>query len=209
MTRAWTFRFDGRSLKLPLRSLRLVYRLPRLSDIPAYVELLNDPVVQRGTLRIPSPYRAADGRAFLRHADQKRREGSYLPLAIERRSDGRLIGGIGLHDLTSRETAAEVGYWIGAGFRRQGYATEALERIVRAAFGPLGVHRLQAHVFAWNRASVGVLRRVGFQREGLVRDAHQKDGQWVSEIQFARLSTDPPSRRTRSRESTHRSGTAD
>jgi [ribosomal protein S5]-alanine N-acetyltransferase len=188
-----TFRCGDRSLRLPMRSPRLLLRPALPSDVPALVELLNDPVVHRGTLRVPYPYRRADALAYLRRLRKQLRGGSQLSLQIVRRSDGRLVGGIGFHDLSPPESC-EVGYWVGAPYRRKGYASEALDRMLRAAYGPLGLHRVTAGVFPFNRASMAVVRRAGFRREGLARESHQKEGRWVSEVRFGRLRTDPPPR---------------
>lgn len=192
------FRFDSRTLALPLRSRRLVLRPPGRSDVPTFLQLLNDPVVHRGTLAIPLPYHRSDAEEYLRRSARNRRRGVALSLQIVRRSDGLLVGGIGLYHLVNRETEGEIGYWIGAPYRGLGYATEALDRLGRAAFRELGIHRLVANIFPFNRASAAVVRKGGYRREGFAREAHRKDGVWRDEIRYARLATDPPVRRAAS-----------
>jgi len=192
-----TFRYAGGAVRLPLRTRRLLLRPADVRDVGSFVALLNDPVVHRGTLRIPSPYTEADARAYLRSARRARRRGTDLSLQIERRSDGAHVGGIGLHHLVDREVEAEIGYWIGAPYRRRGYASEAVGGMLRAAFGPLRLHRVFANVFAFNRASAGVLEGCGFHREGRVREGHRKDGRWMDELRYARLAGDPPVTRPR------------
>jgi ribosomal-protein-alanine N-acetyltransferase len=178
-------------LKLPLDGERIRLRLPKSSDRKALVDLLQDPEVHRGTLRIPYPYRTAHAVQFIRGARVRFREGRDLPMFIERRADGELLGGLGLHGISPIDRHATLGYWIGRPFRRQGYASEAVALACRAAFRELGLHRLEAAVFLFNRPSQGVMRSSGFRREGIARDAHWKSDRWQSEFRYSRLVSDP------------------
>jgi len=180
-----------RRLPLPIRTARLELLLPDLSQVPELVPLLNERTVARWTLHIPHPYGAADAREFVRRARAHRRRGDGLRLLIVRRRDGAVVGGIGLHQMSGDHRRAEIGYWVGRRYRGQGYATEAARSLVKEAFGPLGLHRVEAAVFPGNAASVGVLRRLGFRYEGRHREAVRKDGRWMTDVRFARLATDP------------------
>jgi RimJ/RimL family protein N-acetyltransferase len=191
------FRLGSRSVELPFTSRRLRYRSPRPDDLPELVALHEgDPSIAKGTLRVPHPYRLEDGRRYLRRVAEGFRTGRSLGLFLERRRDGALIGGAGLHDLSVDSTVAGLGYWIGRPYRGRGYATEAADRLARLALGPLGRHRVEADVFPFNRASMAVLRRAGFVREGIAREVHRKDGRWLDEVRFARLAPARSGRRT-------------
>jgi ribosomal-protein-alanine N-acetyltransferase len=190
--RAEPFRFGDRVVPLPLLSPRLRLRRAGLADAEPLVELLKDPAIARGTLRVPFPYRREHAVTWFAISRRKFRAGTDLALLLERRTDGTVVGAAGLHGLSPSESTGTVGYWIGASFRRQGFAGEATERLVRCAVDDLGLHRVQASVFPFNRPSMGVLRKAGFRREGLLRGAHEKDGRWTDEVLFARLATDPP-----------------
>jgi len=169
--------------------------LPDLRQVPAVVGLLSDPSVARWTLHIPHPYTARDARRWVRHAAEGRRTGRSLGLMVVRHSDGEVLGGVGLHDLEPGRTRAEVGYWIGREHRGRGYATEAVNLLVRAGFQHLRLHRIEARVFPGNAASRGVARRCGFRFEGRLRDEVQKDGRWRTTLLFARIASDPVPRR--------------
>ncbi len=159
---------------------------------------MKDRAVHRWTLRIPEPYSRSDAAEFVRRARLNRRAASNLAFQIVRRTDGRLVGGLGLHRLDNPAGTAEVGYLLAREFRGQGYATEAVGGLVRLAFGPLGFHRLIAHVFVGNRPSERVLERSGFRREGRLREAVRKDGRWIDVILYARVRSDPAPARGRS-----------
>jgi RimJ/RimL family protein N-acetyltransferase len=165
--------------------------------VAATARLLNDPEVHRGTLRLPYPYTEKDARTWIRRALRERKAGRSLALAIVRRSDGALLGGIGLYQLEVGAPRAEVGYWLGREHWGHGYATEATNALLRVAFRELGLHRIEARVYPWNVASCRVARRCGFRYEGRLRDEVQKAGRWQSTLLFSRLATDPPPPRRR------------
>lgn len=185
-------------LRLPLHGRRVDLVVPTLAQVPAVVRLFNDPSVARWTLHIPHPYTTRDGRKWVRRAAEGRRTGGWLGLTVVRCSDGEVLGGVGLHDLGTGRLRAEVGYWLGRAHRGRGYATEAVNLLVRTGFTRLGLHRIEARVFPGNTASRGVARRCGFRYEGRLRDEVQKDGRWRATLLFARVATDPVPRRKRS-----------
>jgi [ribosomal protein S5]-alanine N-acetyltransferase len=199
--RATGLRRRLRALRDPvLRSARLEIVLPRPATVPELVAMMADPRIARWTLSIPSPYRRSDARAFLRHAERSRTDGSSLVLQLLRRRDGALVGGIGLHHLDPVEGQGEIGYGIGRPFRGQGLAREATDAVCRFAFRRLGFHRVEARIAPGNSASARVVRAAGFRREGRLRDSVVKAGLWRDEVVYARLRTD----RTRARRSSTR-----
>ncbi len=189
--RATRFRCGRRTLALPLKGRRIGMRTYRRSDGTEVARIINDPVIARGTLGIPYPYAPKDFHRFLDLLAPMYRKGTFLPLVIVDRVTDTPLGGMGLHAIHPGESA-EVGYWMGTPHRRQGYAGEALQLLLRASFGPLGLHRIEARVFPDNRASLGLLRAAGFTVEGRVREAHRKNGKWRDDLLLSRLSTDPP-----------------
>jgi RimJ/RimL family protein N-acetyltransferase len=114
---------------------------------------------------------------------------------VVRRSDGALLGGVGLHHLEKGRPWAEAGWWLGREHRGQGYATEAVNLLVRTGFRSLGLHRVEARIFPRNRASRALARRCGFRYEGRLRDEARKGDHWQTTLLYARLSSDPPPRR--------------
>jgi [ribosomal protein S5]-alanine N-acetyltransferase len=89
---------------------------------------------------------------------------------IERKEDGRLLGTCTLFHIDRPNRRAEVGYGLGSAYWRQGYMTEALSVLIRFAFESLDLRRLEADVDPRNERSLGILARLGFRREGLLRE---------------------------------------
>lgn len=158
---------------LPVTDGVVALRLPRLADVPALVVACDDPEIARWTF-VPSPYGPEHGAGFVLAAAGGAATGSDLMLVAVDAASDELLGAIGLHDIGGGE--AEVGYWVAASARGRGVASRALALAVGHAFGSLGLHRLQADVLAGNDASLRILERAGFAREGLRRARPHRDG---------------------------------
>ncbi len=138
-----------------LETERLVLRTPRRGDIKAIVRLVNDRRVAENTARIPYPYGVDDAERFIAAINRQDGEATF---AITRGGD--LIGVCGVEP---RESAPEIGYWLGAPYWGCGYATEAVRAIIDYAFGALGHEVLHAGARVSNAASRRVLEKCGFQ----------------------------------------------
>jgi ribosomal-protein-alanine N-acetyltransferase len=105
-----------------------------------------------------------------------------------------LLGGLTLGNVRRGiAQAAALGYWLGVPYVGQGYMTEAVRALIPFAFDELKLHRLEAACLPHNHASIRVLERNGFQREGLARRYLKIDGRWQDHVLFAFLSDDPRS----------------
>ena len=143
-----------------LETERLVLRAPRFEDIKQVAKLANDRRVAENTLRIPHPYAVADAQEWIAAANTRPGEETYL---IER--EGDVVGACGF-DLC-RSTEPEIGYWIGAPYWGQGYATEAVRALIDHAFETREDKALQAGARVSNPASRRVLEKCGFQWSGV------------------------------------------
>jgi len=94
-----------------------------------------------------------------------------------KRENGSLIGDCEMFDFAN-QSKAEIGYWLGAAYQRQGFMTEAVTAVVRYAFDVMGLHRIHAFTSTSNLSSVAMLEKVGFQQEGVLRQFTLRDGTW-------------------------------
>lgn len=162
------------------------------SDKDALVEHLQEPEIARNTLTIPYPYTESDAESWiderLSHREQEPKEVTF---AI-RNPDGKLIGAVGTAgDFEGGAShRAEIGYWLAKPYWGRGLTTEAVTRYAQYAFEELDVVRLTAKVFVWNAASVRVLQKVGFEREGRLRRHQEKDGDLYDVLYFGLLRED-------------------
>ncbi len=152
---------EFREASIPvLETKRLALRAPCLEDAKTVAMLANDRRIAENTARIPHPYTHADAENFIDKANKADDETVFL-LTLR---DGTIIGACGVSML---EDAPEVGYWLGAPYWGQGYATEALHAVVDYAFTDLGHDALHAGARVTNPASRRVLEKCGFQWTGV------------------------------------------
>jgi ribosomal-protein-alanine N-acetyltransferase len=113
----------------------------------------------------------------VRAALRERDEGRALPFAIE--VDGTLVGGVNLNVIVRGVfDNAYLGYWLDEAHGGRGIATEAVRQAVEHAFGPAGLHRVQAAVIPRNGPSLRLLEKLGFREEGYAERYLRIDGVW-------------------------------
>jgi RimJ/RimL family protein N-acetyltransferase len=111
-------------------------------------------------------------------------------LAVECKANGCFLGTSSLFHLNLESKRAEVGYVLARPYWGQGYMTEAAAALVDTAFGKLGFNRLEADIDPRNTASAKLLERLGFQREGLLRERELAQGQMTDTALYGLLKSD-------------------
>lgn len=126
------------------------------------------------------PQRAAEGAAA----------GGFVELAIADPADDRLLGTVILHSFDWRHQHTEVGFWLLSGERGAGVATEAVGLTVEWAFAELGMHRVEMvtvpslpHI----ERVLALAERLGFQREGVMRERNFERGERLDTVMLAVL----------------------
>jgi RimJ/RimL family protein N-acetyltransferase len=119
-----------------------------------------------------------------------------LKWGIALNSNDKLIGSITLFHLDFTHHRAEIGYAQGRAYWGQGYMQEALTAVINYAFDVLNLHRIEADVDPRNDASVRTLERLGFQREGYLRERWQVSGEIQDAFFYGLLRPDWVSRGT-------------
>jgi RimJ/RimL family protein N-acetyltransferase len=175
---------------LPIRTKRLVLRPLLESDAGDIAGCIGSKDIVMYTLMIPFPYTLDDATRFIKDSRKAFEEGSALNLAIVPDDIGKASGVVGLMGFEPMYRKASVGYWLSRGLWGKGYVPEALRVLAHYAFGPLGLHRLEAHIFEPNTRSRRVLEKAHFRYEGLLRDRYFKDGMSYNALMYSRLSTD-------------------
>jgi [ribosomal protein S5]-alanine N-acetyltransferase len=134
----------------------------------------------------PAVYRAMR-RAVLRRAAM----GMSLPFVV--RVEGRLAGQVTIDNVVRGALrSGNLGYWIDRAVAGRGMASLAVALVCDHAFGPARLHRLQADIRPENGPSQGLVHRLGFRHEGLLRRYLDIDGDWRDHDTFALLAEDAP-----------------
>ncbi|TYP86203.1 GNAT family N-acetyltransferase [Blastococcus xanthinilyticus] len=130
-------------------------------------------------------------RAMRRMMAARARQGTSLPFAV--RVDGRLAGQVTVDNVVRGALrSGYLGYWIDPAVAGRGHASLAVALVCDHAFGPAGLHRLQADIRPENGPSQRLVERLGFQREGLLRRYLDIDGDWRDHLSYALLAEDLP-----------------
>jgi ribosomal-protein-alanine N-acetyltransferase len=178
-----------------IQSNRVLLRTPQMSDYPEWAELR---AVSRDFLAPWEPLWASDElsrssyRRRIRHYLRDLREDMGYALFIFCAGTGALVGGLTLCNVRRGVTqACTLGYWIGAPYAHHGYMTAAVRAAIPFVFDSLELHRLEAACLPANIASVKLLERTGFAREGLARRYLKINGVWQDHLLYALLDSDP------------------
>ncbi|HKD31566.1 MAG TPA: GNAT family protein [Xanthobacteraceae bacterium] len=171
-------------------------RQPQMSDHPEWAALR---AKSRAFLEPWEPVWPADDltrgafrRRLKRYAEDQRCDQAYS-FFIFRSADEVLVGGITLSNVRRGVAqAGSIGYWMGEPYARQGLMSAALRALIAFSFSGLRLHRLEAACITTNVASIRLLEKSGFQREGYARQYLCINGLWQDHLLYARLKDDPP-----------------
>jgi RimJ/RimL family protein N-acetyltransferase len=170
------------SLPVPtLETGRLLIRRLRLDDAPAMLEILSDAETVRFWGR-PMMTELAQAEQYTRENLRWMEDGHCLYWGVEEKSSGRMIGTCTLFRLDLSNRRGEIGYLLNRAYWQQGFMSEVLGSVIAYAFTELELHRLEADTDPENIASIRLLERFGFQREGLFRDRWLVNGIWCDSL---------------------------
>jgi ribosomal-protein-alanine N-acetyltransferase len=177
-----------------IESERVVLRAPQMSDYPAWAELR---AASRAFLMPWEPLWSMDEltrasfRRRVRHYQRDLREDIGYALFIYSVATGGLVGGVTLCNIRRGVTqSCTLGYWVGAQYAQQGYMTAAIRAVVPFVFDSLDLHRLEAACLPANTASMRLLEKTGFKREGLARRYLRINGGWQDHLLYGLLDSD-------------------
>lgn len=161
-----------------LRTERLILRQATLADTDALFAIKSSRDVLRYAGKHPITDRAEIEEKILDY-QARSREGTSIWWAFSKIEDGPgspLIGGGGFWRWTKEHYRAEIGYEMTPAEWGKGYMTEALRAVVRYGFEVMDLHSIEANVHPDNQASIRVLEKLGFVKEGHTKQSFYFDG---------------------------------
>lgn len=153
---------------LPLRTDRLVLRPLRETDADALFAIFSDAKVMR--YWSAPPWINHEPAWSMIASDLAQTTTDHLRLGIELASVEALIGTCSLFSISATCRRAEVGYGLGSSAWGKGYMNEALQSLLDYGFGELNLNRVEADIDPRNEASARTLERLGFVKEGYLRE---------------------------------------
>jgi [ribosomal protein S5]-alanine N-acetyltransferase len=163
-------------------------RAPQMGDFPEWAALRE---ASRGFLAPWEPTwpaddltRAAFRRRLKRYSEDLRSDQAY-PFFVFRKEDNALVGGLTLANIRRGVAqAGSLGYWMGERYAGRGYMTAAVNALVPFAFATLRLHRLEAACIPSNQASIRLLEKTGFTREGFACSYLCINGTWQDHLLY-------------------------
>ena len=133
-------------------------------------------------------YNQANATRFIRNTTRAWREQRAFNFAIrDAEGAGPHLGNVSVLYVSKDSRTGEIGYWINSGNTGQGTAAEVTARIVQVAFEELGLHRVVLRIAVGNRPSERVAEKLGFTREGVLREELEVHGTWLDHTAYSML----------------------
>jgi len=159
--------------------------LSHLTDITMH---LNNPMIERNMLRLPSPYLFSDASTFYNICKKLNQEHSKIMHYHILNSKNEAIGGIGLQGKYGIDNVAdEIGYWIAESYWNKGIMSQVLHVFTEFLNTKHHLNRIEAVVFNGNEASSKILLKNGFINEGLIEGGLLKKDQKIEAYIFSKL----------------------
>ena len=166
---------DSKTLPI-ITTPRLVLRWISEDDIDSLYEIFSNPEVMRYWSTVPLPNQAAAAELQREIAEGNESE-KMFKWGLALRDSNIVIGTTTLFNLNLDNGRAELGYAMAHAYWGKGYMNEALKALVSHVFEVMELRRLEADVDPRNAASIRTLEKLGFQREGFLRERWHVNGE--------------------------------
>jgi RimJ/RimL family protein N-acetyltransferase len=163
------------------------------ADVDGLFEVFSDREMMR-YWSTPAMEARAEAEALLGRIRRQFAEKSGFQWGVERKADGRLLGTCTIFHVHAKNRCGELGYALKSEHWKKGYMGEALSSLLDYAFGPMSLRRLEADVDPRNVASLAILNKMGFQREGLLRERWDVEGDIQDSVFLGLLAREWPGR---------------
>lgn len=175
-----------------LRNGTVEMRAPETSDYEAWADLRlrsREFLTPWEPVWPPNDLTRAAFRSRIKRYWREIEDDAAYPFFIYSAGERQLLGALTFSNVRRGVAqTASLGYWIGAPYVRHGLMTSAVGLAMGFAFNHLQLHRIEAACLPNNAASIALLKRCGFEQEGLVRRYLKIAGLWQDHLLFARLS---------------------
>jgi len=184
---------DWRVTLPELEGRRITLREPRASDAASLFSLLSTEEVSR--FISPPPSSVEGFERYITWSQRQRAAGLYVSFAIVPRGSDTPIGLLHVRALGPGFGTADWGFAIASEFWGKGIFAEAAELVLDFAFDVLRTHRLEARAAVCNARGNGAMRKLGAEREGVLRHAFFRDGDYLDQVLWSILAEDWRKRR--------------
>jgi len=166
----------------PRRTPRFFLRPFRRRDTSAVYDAVSEslPELAKWLPWAVGAYTRPTAQHYVRDSIAAWNDGRAWDFSIRRSEDpGRHIGNVSVWLTSVPNLVGEIGYWVRSGESSNGVCTEATARVLQVAFEELRLHRVALRIAVGNSASERVAEKLGFTREGLLREEVKVGPRWL------------------------------
>ena len=175
--------------------LRVRLRRPTARDADAFIAAARASRRLHGSW-VTAPDNRTAFRSYLARFARSLRNAQHVGYVAVRVEDDSIVGVLNLSEIVRGAfESAYLGYYAFAPHAGKGYMTEALLLLLDAAYGEVGLHRVEVNVQPTNARSLALVERVGFAREGYSRRYVRIGSRWRDHLRFAMVVEDWPASR--------------
>jgi ribosomal-protein-serine acetyltransferase len=134
---------------------------------------------------VPNMQSVDDFKAYIKNCElfyQQRMEVSFVIIFNE-----QAVGRIGLHYLNLLNENAAIGYWLTESAQGQGVMIRSCKALINYGFKELGLHRIEIKAATSNLKSQAIPRKLGFQQEGVLRQAEKVNGKFLDLVLYSTI----------------------
>ncbi|MEG2017781.1 MAG: GNAT family N-acetyltransferase [Clostridium sp.] len=172
-----------------LHTERLLLRRITESDVKNIFEIYSDPETARFDWYYPIESMDKVTK-IIDSFEEGYEEKEEITWGVVRKDDNKLIGYCCLGDFQEGSRSCEIGYGFNREYWNKGYGTEAVQIMVKFAFEEMNINRIAGTVTLGNDASIKVLKKCGFQQEGIFSQRTFMKGEFVDDVILAILMED-------------------
>ncbi len=153
---------------MKIETERLILRPLTEKDIPSLVKNINNLEISKWLSVVPYPYTEADAEWFVNHCkeNEKEKPKKSYNFSIQLKGGQGVIGGLGLSSVNEKGGIADIGYWLGQDYWRQGIISEANTALLDYAFNVLKLKKIKISLFEGNQGSEGMAKHLRAKLEG-------------------------------------------
>lgn len=172
------------NIKFQLQTPRLLLKDLTTSDAQALIEYRSLPEVTQ--FQGWAPTSVEDGLQFIREdiCHEMNQPDTWFQFGIFRREDQVMIGDLGMHFILDLPDDVEIGVTVAPAYQGKGFASEAVVCVLDFIFKTLGKSKAVASVDPKNHKSMALMKRVGFQLEGIKKNTVLFRGEWTDDAVF-------------------------
>ncbi|WP_369959477.1 GNAT family N-acetyltransferase [Pseudomonas benzenivorans] len=170
---------------------RLTLKPLVIDDLDSLLEIFSDPEVMR-YWNTAAWATTKDSLDFINDSNNSMQRQEALILGVHLKSTGELAGKCMLFSYDKESKRAEIGFGLCRSCWGKGYISEAGEALIQYGFNSLGLRRIEAEIDPENLSSAKALEKLGFSREGLLRQRWEVNGIVSDSAIYGRLVSDHP-----------------